>query len=219
MKRSGFSLRSVCIPPLFAVVVVVGCVDTQTADGPRIPGGATAATPNGSGQTVPTSDGTTTAGSSDARVIPASVTDGCQIPVEADGWATEVLRLTNQERVQRGLDPVVWNPTLALEATDYACELITFNYFAHVNPETGESLRDRAAAVNYEYWEIGENLAGGQTTPAQAVREWMDSPDHRENILNPDFTELGIGVRLGGDYRIYWVQEFGRPLSEGPAPK
>jgi uncharacterized protein YkwD len=45
------------------------------------------------------------------------------------------------------------------------------------------------------------------------MQDWMNSPGHRENILKPDFEEIGIGIRSGGDYGMYWVQEFGQPAS------
>jgi uncharacterized protein YkwD len=143
---------------------------------------------------------------------------GCFEPVEGAFWRAEVLRLVNQERRSRGLQTVSQSVTLEQEATQYACELIFYRYFDHVNPQTGSHLRDRAADFGYDYWTIGENLAAGQRSPAEAVQAWMDSPCHRQNVLNPAFTELGIGVRVGGDYGFYWVQEFGRPYASTPYP-
>jgi uncharacterized protein YkwD len=58
---------------------------------------------------------------------------------------------------------------------------------------------------------IGENLAAGQTSPEQVVTQWMNSPGHRENMLQERFTEVGVGLREGGDYGLYWVLEFGYP--------
>jgi uncharacterized protein YkwD len=137
----------------------------------------------------------------------------CQLPAEAEFWRTEILRLVNQERQAQGLNPVTQNQTLEDQATEYACELIHYDFFGHVNEVTGSTLTDRAAESGYDYWIIGENLAAGQLSPAQVMADWMDSPCHRENLLNPAFIELGVGVRSGGDYGLYWVQEFGRPFS------
>ena len=131
----------------------------------------------------------------------------------SDEWRDEILRLVNVERQRAGLGLVTHNQTLEDQATKYACELIHYDYFAHDNPFTGTELRDRAEEFGYEFQVIGENLAAGQRTPAQAMGDWMDSPGHRANILHPDFTELGVGIRTGGTYGTYWVQEFGRPLS------
>jgi len=83
---------------------------------------------------------------------------------------------------------------------------------------TGSTLRDRSQAAEYDYWIVGENLAAGQRTPVEVVSAWMTSPCHRENVLNPAFTELGVAVRYGGTYGYYWVQEFGRPFSAPAYP-
>ncbi len=171
------------------------------------------ATENPAGSTLPAVIGGDT---SDATAFPDALTvdyPGCDEPVEAAFWRSEVLRLVNVERVAGGLDPVVTNATLEDQATQYACELIFYDFFGHENPSTGSTLKDRAGEFGYVYWIIGENLAAGQLSPAAAVADWMDSPCHRENIMNPVFTELGIGIRYGGDYGYYWVQEFGRPFT------
>ncbi len=141
---------------------------------------------------------------------------GCTEPAEGAFWRSEVLRLVNQERVRQGLNAVILSSTLEAQATQYACEMIHYDFFGHENDTTGSTLTDRAAEFGYDYWIIGENLAAGQPSPAQAVADWLASPCHRENILNPAFTELGVGVRAGGDYGIYWVQEFGRPFTADP---
>jgi uncharacterized protein YkwD len=140
----------------------------------------------------------------------------CQEPADGAFWRSEILRLVNQERQAQGVSPVTLNDTLADEAAEYACEMIHYDFFGHTNPTTGSTLTDRAAEVHYDFWIIGENLAAGQRSPAQVMAEWMDSPCHRENIMNPAFTELGVAVRVGGDYGFYWVQEFGRPFSAQP---
>ncbi len=138
---------------------------------------------------------------------------GCEEPAEGVFWRSEILRLVNQARQAQGLDPVTYSQTLEELATEYACELIHYGYFGHVNTVTGGTLADRAAAVGYDYWIVGENLAAGQRSPAQAMSDWLGSPCHRENIFNPAFTELGVGTRVGGNYGFYWVQEFGRPFT------
>lgn len=125
-----------------------------------------------------------------------------------------IMGLVNQARQREGLGLVRHNQVLEDEATQYACELIQYDFFDHVNPVTGTTLSDRADNFDYKYLAIGENLAAGQPTPQEAFDDWMNSEGHRANILNPHFTELGIGIRTGGSFGIYWVQEFGRPTSE-----
>lgn len=137
----------------------------------------------------------------------------CSLPADAGALADQVLNLVNQERANAGLNPVVANVTLENEADEYACELIGDNFFAHENPVTGSTLKDRAAAFNYQFSVIGENLAAGQKSPEEVMAAWMNSPGHRANILDPRFTQLGVAVRSGGQYGLYWVQEFGKPLN------
>lgn len=140
--------------------------------------------------------------------------DGCVAPTSASDWRARVLQLVNAERTQRGLSPLTRNATLEAQANQYACEMITYEFFDHVNPVTGSTLPDRARQFSYEYQTIGENLAAGQSSPEQVMEDWMNSDGHRANILHPDFMEIGIGIREStNQYRYYWVQEFGRPLS------
>lgn len=135
----------------------------------------------------------------------------CRPVANADLWRDQVLQLVNLERNAAGLNPVRRNATLEAQAEQYACEMIHYDFFAHDNPATGTQLRDRADQFGYSYLTIGENLAGGQQNPQEVMDAWMNSPGHRANILNPDFEELGVGIRSGGDYGLYWVQEFGKP--------
>lgn len=135
----------------------------------------------------------------------------CSEPLTVDAWRARVLELVNAERTSRGLNPLSYSKQLESQATQYACEMISYNFFAHENPVTGSTLRERAEQFQYDFQIIGENLAAGQPTPEEAMDDWMNSPGHRENILNREFTEIGIGIRTGGTYRTYWVQEFGRP--------
>lgn len=208
---------------LALVLLPAGC-PLNSDSGPRFPGdGSSSATIPTSGNPASASSTPTSGSTALASVTANAVADGltltfpdCQQPVEAQVYRTAVLALVNQERVQRGLDPVTTNATLESQAEQYACELIQYDYFDHVNPVTGSHLADRAADFGYAYWNIGENLAAGYESPARVMEGWMNSPAHRDNILNPAYTELGIAVRVGGSYGLYWVQEFGRPYSAGP---
>jgi uncharacterized protein YkwD len=135
----------------------------------------------------------------------------CGDTTQASAWESRILELVNAERAAIGLRPVSWNQTLADQATQFACEMIHYDFFDHVNPVTRSTLSVRANQFDYDYLVIGENLAAGQRSPEQAMNDWMDSPGHRQNILDPRFVELGVGVRTGGDFGTYWVQEFGLP--------
>ena len=135
----------------------------------------------------------------------------CIAPANEEALQVRLLQLTNEERVSRGLRELTLNPQLNQMAVDYCCEMIEGGFFDHVNPYTGEGPGQRAVAASYIYLAVGENLAGGQTSPEQAFSDWMDSEPHRENILGAQWREVGVGVRTGGRYGVYWVMEFGNP--------
>lgn len=89
--------------------------------------------------------------------------------------------------------------------------MVSDAFFGHEDPRTGHGPGERAVAGRYAFYSVGENLAAGQESAAEAVKVWMESPAHRRIILDPKWTQVGIAVRTGGEYGIYWVQEFGDP--------
>lgn len=141
----------------------------------------------------------------------ATDNSSCMLSPRSDELRAQVIDLVNRERQARGLRPLRRNAVLEAQADAYACEMIQYGFFGHDNPVNGSNLRTRNAQFGYPFRLIGENLAAGQQTPREAMVDWMNSPTHRENLLNPNFQEIGIGIRIGGDYGIYWVQEFGQP--------
>ena len=143
-------------------------------------------------------------------VFPSEVAK-CIEPEEADRLSDQVLQLVNLERAGEELPPVVFSSTLQKVASDYACIMIEEGFFGHLDPVTGHGPGERAMAGKYTFYSVGENLAAGQETAADVMRVWMDSPSHREIILDPKWRELGVAVRNGGEHSIYWVMEFGDP--------
>lgn len=136
----------------------------------------------------------------------------CDVPENNDAVVARILELVNQERTARGLGALTLNPILSKMAEDYACEMIAGGFFEHVSPFTRKGPGQRAIDHGYVFLAVGENLAGGQRTPEQAMTEWMNSTNgHRENILQSQWREIGIAVRTGGQFGVYWVQEFGNP--------
>ena len=87
--------------------------------------------------------------------------------------------------------------------------MIDRNFFAHNTPD-GQTPFDRMKAAGITYSSAGENIAAGQSSPQNVMDSWMNSPGHRANILDPDFTEMGIGYfyNPAGTYGTYWVQMF-----------
>ncbi|GIK16993.1 MAG: hypothetical protein BroJett003_19570 [Planctomycetota bacterium] len=142
----------------------------------------------------------------------------CLTPEDLDRMSGQLVQLTNLERASAGLPPVTRVEPLDRLAADYACRMIEEGFFAHHDPATGEGPGARAARVNYRYYFVGENLAAGQTSAAEVMREWLASPEHREIILSSKWTEIGVGVRAGGIYGLYWVVEFAQPARRPATP-
>ncbi len=142
----------------------------------------------------------------------ARSTRTCAEPAQGAAWRAATLRLLNQERAAHDVPPLAHNAVLEDQANQYACEMIECDFVAHVNPCTGTTLRDRSIEFGYNGTIIGENLASGHESPAEAVSAWMASTaGHREAILDVRFTEVGVGIRAGGADGLYWALEFGRP--------
>jgi uncharacterized protein YkwD len=118
----------------------------------------------------------------------------------AAGQAT--ICLLNRERTRRGLPPLRLNDLLSAASAEHSQDMVRLRYFEHTAPD-GRSVGDRLRAVGYSAGvssSAGENIAWGvgpESTPAAIVGVWMHSPGHREDILRPSFTEVGIGIAIG----------------------
>jgi uncharacterized protein YkwD len=132
-------------------------------------------------------------------------------PLTPDGLArtvAEVVGLTNRERARAGLPALSPDPLLAAAAQAHSADMAARDFYSHTAPDGGGP-RDRAAAAGSARRTIGENIACGQRSAADVVRGWMNSPGHRANILEPDFTHIGVGFAGGGRAGTYWTQLFG----------
>lgn len=135
-------------------------------------------------------------------------------PANVEELADQVVDAVNAERAKSGLQPVVLSDRLSQIADDYANRMVMGDFFSHDDPFNGSTVARRAMQKGYMFYKVGENLAAGQQDVTEAMKDWMDSPSHRANILDPDFKEMGLGIRDGGRHGRYWVQEFGRPLGQ-----
>ncbi len=117
-----------------------------------------------------------------------------------------MFNLVNQERARAGLNPLAIDYQLVKLARLKSQDMVDKGYFGHYSPTYGSpfEMMDRAG-VKYRY--AGENLAGAPAVEA-AHRALMNSPGHRANILNPEFTRIGIGVASGGPYGKMFTQMF-----------
>lgn len=116
----------------------------------------------------------------------------------------EVVDLTNDERSKQGLQPLEADVELSVVARDKSQDMQNQNYFDHTSPTYGSPF-DMMGAYGISYQAAGENIARGQTSPEEVVNGWMNSQGHRENILNGDFTHIGVGFVEQGNY---WTQMF-----------
>ncbi len=125
----------------------------------------------------------------------------------------QIITLTNSQRKKHGLEPLSLNKTLSEAAQRKAADMFAFNYWSHNSP-SGRSPWDFFKEVNYDYTYAGENLARDfQATPS-VIQAWMDSPSHRENILENNYQEIGVAVvdgSLQGVKTTLVVQMFGTP--------
>ena len=125
-------------------------------------------------------------------------------------WEYEVLSLVNQERVRNGLSKLSWGDTCSDAAETRAVELVSL--YSHTRPD-GASWDTACDSPNDggTYVE-GENLVVGSSavSPETAVAAWMNSEDHRANILNPSYTKLAVGFHYDADsnYKTHWSQYF-----------
>jgi uncharacterized protein YkwD len=108
--------------------------------------------------------------------------------------------------------PLRLNALLRGAAEMHAQDMVSHDYFAHQGSD-GSTPAQRVSATGYRYQLVGENIASGPETAAEAVAGWLASPAHCENIMDPRFSESGVGyaANVSGTPHIYWVQEFGAP--------
>jgi len=122
----------------------------------------------------------------------------------------QVLDATNAERAKVGCSPLVADSKLNSSADGHAEDMAAKNYFAH-NSQDGRTFDQRISAAGFKFGSAGENLAVGQSTVSKLLQDWMASPGHRKNIVNCDYTNLGVGYAFsnyGGVSKHYWVQNF-----------
>lgn len=129
--------------------------------------------------------------------------------------ATDLINLTNDERIKNQLSPLSTNALLIQAAQTKALDLRVNNYFDHYRPTDSKTPWDFIDETGYRWRVAGENLARGFENNDQIVQAWMNSASHRANILNPKYTEIGIATvesTKDGLPIVIAVQLFGAPL-------
>jgi uncharacterized protein YkwD len=133
----------------------------------------------------------------------------------------KIIDLTNKYRIANNLPPLAQNNLLTSAADTRTNDMFQKQYFDHVSPD-GTTPSDVVLKAGYNYSVSGENIALGDFTSEQdLVDAWMASPGHRANILNPDYTQIGVATQIS-DYqgRHTWIatQEFGKPAPKCDLP-
>ena len=103
-----------------------------------------------------------------------------------------------------------WNGQLEAAAAVHSNDMAVNNYFAHPDA-SGVRVGARVAATGYAYRSVGENIAGGQTSAAQVVADWMASPSHCANIMTASFVDIGASCKYSptSTYQYYWTLVMG----------
>ncbi|MCA9713555.1 MAG: CAP domain-containing protein [Myxococcales bacterium] len=136
-------------------------------------------------------------------------------------WAAleqEVIELVNAERASGAncggtqmpaTSPLKADPALRCAARVHTKDMVDNDYFDHTNLQ-GEGPGPRIEKAGYSWSTYGENIAAGNATAEATVQQWMESPGHCSNIMNPDFEDIGVGYQPGGAFSHTWTQVFGR---------
>ena len=140
---------------------------------------------------------------------------------DADEIAAELLLRINRARAQPrhcgskafpAAPPLQASALLRRAAEAHTQDTLRHNYFAHEGYD-GSTPAQRVAATGYRYQLIGENIASGPQSAAEAAAGWLASPGHCENIMDARFSESGVAyaANYSGTPRVYRVQEFAAP--------
>ncbi len=127
------------------------------------------------------------------------------------GLEQVAFKLANEQRITQGLPPVIWDDDVARLARLHSENMANYNFFSHAGKD-GSLVSDRADFMGIRKWQaIGENIAYNQgfADPVEfAVERWMQSPKHRENLLNGRWKESGIGIAVTHDGTYYFTEVF-----------
>lgn len=123
-----------------------------------------------------------------------------------------IIEAVNDERSAARLARLTVDSRLAQAARVHASNMARLQRLSHTLPgATTSTLVSRVTDVGYSYSALAENIAYGPVAVEPLVDGWMRSPGHRENILNPAYTETGVGVARSRDGVLFYCQVFGRP--------
>lgn len=134
----------------------------------------------------------------------------------------KMLHLINQARSQARMcgnqhfaaaPPLAWSPKLERAATLHAQDMANKNYYSHTSLDQ-RTFAQRIKAQGYQYSGIAENIYAHPQTAELAMQGWLKSERHCRNLMNPQFTHVGMGMGYNpnSEWQYYWVQNFAHPL-------
>jgi uncharacterized protein YkwD len=135
---------------------------------------------------------------------------------EPSATEKEVIDLTNAERKKLSLPALTASPLLMKAARSHSANMARQGILAHTLDQ--KTADQRVTDAGYLWTRTGENIAQGQRSPLEAVTSWMNSPGHRDNILNQEYTEIGVAVVEAKDGQKYWTMVLARPRTVPTAP-
>jgi uncharacterized protein YkwD len=127
-----------------------------------------------------------------------------------------LLSLTNQARSSNKIDSLSLNSQLEQAAQAKASSLVSANYWSHTSP-SGETPADLLASTGYKFGASGENIAYGFSSAQAVMTAWLNSPEHRANVLGKSYSQIGFGVSessnfMGKGPKVIIVAEYAKPL-------
>ncbi len=139
--------------------------------------------------------------------------------VKEDGFRESVMRsielltydLTNSIRARNNVPLLSWSSSAAKASRKHSLDMAEKHYFSHISPDRKRP-GDRLYEEGLSYQSIGENIIAGYGTAILSCHAWFNSPEHRNNLLNPDYISLGVGFvyQEGSEYGTYITQDFYR---------
>jgi uncharacterized protein YkwD len=158
---------------------------------------------------APTPTRTTAAPTTPVVTATPVPTPSATAPATADEIAAaraQILTMVNEQRTTAGCKVLTADPALDTLAQNFSDDMAARGFFDHTDPD-GNDPWDRATALGITNLG-GENIARGQVDAQAVMDAWMNSIDHRANILDCDYTTLGVGIHFGPD-GPWWTQDFG----------
>ncbi len=187
---------------------------TATATSTNTPTATMTFTPTATFTLTPTLTNTPLPTKTRTPVVSSSSGESAGCSGGNSAFEAQVIALINSERANAGLGALSSNGSLASAARGHSQDMATSNYFSHTGSD-GSDLAGRLSSVGYAYTAAAENIYAGAAqynTPYSAVSSWMGSEGHRQNILFPSLTEIGVGYwcNPNSTYEGYFTADFGR---------